>query len=100
MATNNKIDEIVDKAIDEALENSDNDEELKKRRPKPFRYLNKEEIQDELSPAEQVSFSVMKESAKPQIVKDNYAILGLGDIETIENVLKKHKASKKTWEND
>jgi len=93
MATDKKIDEIVDKAIDEALENSD--EEIKKRRPKPFRYLKKEEIQDELSPAEPVSISVMKEPTTPQIVEDNYAILGLGDIETIENVLKKHKASKK-----
>lgn len=96
MATDNKIDELVEKVIDEALENSDNDEELKKRRPKPFRYLNKEEIQDELKPQEQLSVSVMKEPATPQIVEDNYAILGLGDIETIENVLKKHNASKKS----
>ena len=96
MTNDNKIDELVEKVIDEALENSDNDEELKKRRPKPFRYLNKEEIQDELKPEEQSSVSVMKEPATPQIVEDNYAILGLGDIETIENVLKKHKASKKS----
>jgi hypothetical protein len=96
MTNDNKIDELVEKVIDEALENSDNDEELKKRRPKPFRYLNKEEIQDELKPEEQSSVSVMKETATMQIVEDNYAILGLGDIETIENVLKKHKASKKS----
>ena len=96
MTNDNKIDELVEKVIDEALENSDNDEELKKRRPKPFRYLNKEEIQDELKPEEQSSVSVMKEPTAPQIVEDNYAILGLGDIETIENVLKKHKASKKS----
>ena len=96
MATNNKIDELVEKVIDEALENPDKDEELKKRRPKPFRYLKKEEIQDELSPEEQVSVSVMKEPTETQIVEDNYAILGLGDVETIENVLKRHKASKKS----
>jgi hypothetical protein len=96
MTNDNKIDELVEKVIDEALENSDNDEELKKRRPKPFRYLNKEEILDELKPEEQSSVSVMKETATTQIVEDNYAILGLGDIETIENVLKKHKASKKS----
>jgi hypothetical protein len=96
MATDDKIDELVEKVIDEALENPDKDEELKKRRPKPFRYLNKEEIQDELSPGEPVSVSVMKEPTAPQIVEDNLAILGLGDVETIENVLKKHKASKKS----
>ena len=96
MATDNEIDELVDKAIDEALDSPDADEELKRRRPKPFRYLNKDEIQAELSPEEPASVSVMKEPTKPQIVEDTYAILGLGDIETIENVLKKHKASKKS----
>lgn len=95
MPTDETIDELVDKAIDEALEKSDTEEEIKKRRPKPFRYLKKEEIQAELSTEEPAPISVMKEPATPQIVEDELAILGLGDIETIENVLKKHEASKK-----
>ena len=98
MPTDKKIDELVDKAIDRALDSPDTDEELKRRRPKPFRYLNKEESQTELSPKDLESVSVMKDTIEPQIVKDNYAILGLGDIETIENVIKRHKASKKTME--
>ena len=96
MTPDNEIDKLVDRAIDEAIDKSDSEEEIKKRRPKPFRYLNKEETQDELSQTEPVSVSVMKESTPTQIVEDNYAILGLGDLETIENVLKRHKASKKT----
>jgi len=95
MPTEEAIDKLVDKAIDEALEKTDTEEEIKKRRPKPFRYLNKEEIQAELSPQEPESVSIMKEPATPQIADDEEAILGLGDIETIENVLKKHGASEK-----
>ena len=95
MPTDKTIDELVDKAIDEALEKSDSEEELKKRRPKPFRYLKKEEIEAELSSQEPESISVMKEPSTPKIVEEKWAILGLGDIETIENVLRKHEASKK-----
>ena len=95
MPTDNEIDELVDKAIDETLVKSDSEEELKKRKPKPFRYLNKKEIKAEISHEELVPVSVMKETTSPQIVEDKYAVLGLGDIETIENVLKKFKASRK-----
>jgi len=95
MSTDESMDELVDKAIDEALEKTDSEEELKKRRPKPFRYLNKEEIQAELSPQKPESVSVMKDPVLPQIADDEDAILGLGDIETIENVLKRHGASEK-----
>jgi len=94
MPTDKSIDDLVDKAIDEALEKTE-DEEINKRKPKPFRYLKEEEIQAELSPESPAPISVMKEPVTPQIVEDKIAILGLGDIETIENVLKKHAASRK-----
>ena len=96
MPPDETIDELVDKAIDKALFKSDSEEEIKKRKPKPFRYITKEEIQAELSNQEPESISIMNAAATPQNVEDNMAILGLGDIETIENVLKKHKASKKS----
>ena len=95
MPINKTIDELVDKAIDDYLEKSDTEEEIKRRKPKPFRYLKKEEIQAELSPEESAPISVMKEPTTPQITDDDHAILGLGDLETIENVLKKHGASRK-----
>jgi hypothetical protein len=90
-------DEIIDRAIDEILAKADSrDEELKKRRPKPFRYLtDKEDIQAELASEENTQFSVMEESPASKIVEDKLAVLGLGDVETIENVIRKHQASRK-----
>lgn len=97
MPAEEAIDELVDKAINEALSRSDKDsEEVKKRRPKPFRYLTeKEEIKAELGPDVPTPISVMKESPAARIVDEKLAILGIGDIETIENVIKRHEASKK-----
>ena len=91
-------DELINKAIDEVLAKADSrDDELKKRKPKPFRYLTeKEDIKAELSQQEEsMSVSVMQDSPVTNIVDDKLAVLGLGDIETIENVIKKHQASRK-----
>ena len=90
-------DELIDRAIDEILAKAESrDDEIKKRRPKPFRYLtDKEDIQAELKSEENSPFTVMEESSATKIVEDKLAILGLGDVETIENVIRKHQASKK-----
>ena len=87
---------MVDKAIDEVLQDTESPEELKKRKPKPsFRYLtNEQEIKAELS-QEPTPISIMAEKPSAKIVDERLAVLGLGDIETIENVLKKHEASRK-----
>jgi hypothetical protein len=96
MPTNKTIDKLIDQAIDDALEKSDSEEEIKKRKPKPFRYLkDEEEIQAELKQEEPTTLSVMKDQTTAQIVDDNKAILGLGDLLTIENIIKKHQASRK-----
>jgi len=89
--------ELINRAIDEVLSKAESrDDELKKRKPKPFRYLtDKEDIQAELASEENTSVSVMDESPAAKIFDDRLAVLGLGDIETIENVLKKHQASRK-----
>ena len=91
-------DDLINKAIDEVLAKAESrDDELKKRRPKPFRYLtNEEDIKAELSQQdENIPVSVMQDSPVANIVEDKLAVLGLGDIETIENVIKKHQASRK-----
>jgi len=97
MPAEETVDELVDKAIDEALARAGRDsEDIKKRKPKPFRYLTDEkEIQAELTPEEETPPSVMKEPTAPKIIEDEFAILGLGDVDTIENVLRKHEASRK-----
>ena len=96
MSDEEAVDELVDKAIDEALAKAGRDiEEIKKKRPQPFRYLtNEEEIQAELSQQETPA-SVMNESPTAKIVQDQLAILGLGDVDTIENVIKRHEATRK-----
>ncbi|KYK30623.1 MAG: hypothetical protein AYK22_03315 [Thermoplasmatales archaeon SG8-52-3] len=97
MPPDDDVDELVDKAIDEIIARAESrDDEIKKRRPKPFRYLtDKEDIQAELARDEMSHITVMGESPAAKIVDDKLAILGLGDVETIENVLKKHKGSRK-----
>ena len=95
MQSDETIEDLVDRTINEAmLKHEIEDEEVKKRRPKPFRYLtDKEEMKAELEKITTVS--VMKLSTAPKVVDDRLAILGLGDIQTIENVIKKHEISKK-----
>jgi hypothetical protein len=97
MSDEEKVDELVDKAIDEALARfGKNNDDIKERKPKPFRYLTEQdEIKAELSSFEKPPVSVMKDPSSPEIFKENIAVLGLGNVEVIENVIKRHEASKK-----
>ncbi len=95
MPTEESLEELLDRAINEILTREEKpNEDIKKRKPKPFRYLTDEEAQAELA-KQSIQLSVMKEESKPKIFEDKFCILGLGDIETIENVLKKREVSKK-----
>jgi len=100
MRNEESVDELVDRAIEEALIRSDKeDEEVKKRRPKPFRYLtDPKEIKAELS-SNQQSVSIMEKSPAAKIYDKKVAILGLGDVDTIENVIKRHEASRRIVKN-
>ena len=92
MSLNGNIEELVDRL----LTSLDADEEIKKRRPKPFRYItDKNEIQTVLSERNQQEITVMKTSARHKIVDEQLAVVGLGNVETIENILRKHQASRK-----
>jgi len=94
MQSSETIEDLVDRTINEAMQKHDIEvDEVKKRRPKPFRYLtDKEEIKAELEKISTVS--VMKATGAPRIVDGKFAILGLGDLQTIENVIKKHEISR------
>ena len=88
--------EEVNKAIDEILSKPDTKDEIKKRKPQPFRYLtNPEEIKIVLDDLNDTHFTVMKAPTAPKIVEENLAVVGLGDVEKIESIIKKHEASKK-----
>ena len=95
MQDDETIEDLVDRTLNEAMLRHDlEDEDVKKRRPKPFRYLtNKEEMKAELEKITTVS--IMKATSAPKVVDDRLAILGLGDIHTIESVIRKHEISKK-----
>ena len=97
MQTNKTIDELVDKLIDAALARSDPQEDVvKKRRPKPFRYItDQEEIKAELAKEEFAHFTVMKDKNAPKILDEKLAIVGLGNVEAIENVIRRHEASRR-----
>ena len=97
MPPDDDVDELVDKAIDEVIAKDESrDDEIKKRKPKPFRYLtDKDDIQAELTKDENSHVTVMGDAPAARIVEDKLAVLGLGDVETIENVIKKHQASRK-----
>jgi len=93
------IDNVVDEAIDEAIANSEkNEDDLKKRRPKQpsFRYLTNDEIKEELDKAEIQTISIMKSADSPKIVANDVFALGIGgDMQTVEDIIKKHQTSRK-----
>jgi hypothetical protein len=96
MQSDETIEDLVDRTINEAmLRHEIEDDDVKKRKPKPFRYLtDKEEMKAELEKIAPVS--VMKSPNAPRIIDDSrLTILGLGDIQAIENVIKKHEVSRK-----
>ena len=93
MITKESIDEIVDEVINKFEMNK---EEIKKRKPQPFRYItDKEEIKALLNEEENTHITIMKSPDQVKIIEDKLCIFGLGDIETIENVIRRHEASRK-----
>ena len=95
MPNEEPIENLLDRAIDKVLSKKENsDEDIKKRKPKPFRYITEEEFQLDLT-NQKTQTTLMREEPAPNIVEDKFCILGLGDLDTIENVLKKHEATRK-----
>jgi hypothetical protein len=98
MPEDETVEESINKVINQALSKNDlSDDEIKKRKPKPFRYLTDEdEIKEELEGTEQKT--VMRDSNQPNITANQWQILGLGDMQTIESVIQKHQMSRKIKE--
>lgn len=93
------LDNLVDEAIDDVIAKSEKtDEELKKRKPKQpsFRYLTNDEIKEELDKTDIERITVMKPATAPKIVADDVFTLGIGgDMQTIEDIIKRHQTSRK-----
>lgn len=92
-------DELIDRAIDEAISRAtDTEEEIKKKRAKQpsFRYLSDEESRVELDKENIEHISIMTPPETPKVTVDDFFILGMGgDIHKIEDIVRRHKESKK-----
>jgi len=89
----------IEELVDRLFIDPDAGRDLKKRKPKQpsFRYLrDKDEIREALleNPMQE-DVSVMKTREVLKIVDENLAIVGVGNVETIENIIQKHQASRK-----
>ena len=92
-------DELVDKAIDEALARFEiRDEHIKRRKPQQpsFRYLSRDESKEELEKETIERVSVMTKADTPKITVDNTFMMGMGgNINVIENIVKRHQETRK-----
>ncbi len=86
------IDDLVDEILNKSQEKPD---EIKKRRLKPFRYINDEnEIKSILSEGEKQT-TFMKNPNKKELFNEEIFKVSMGDIKTIEDIIKKHEVSRK-----
>lgn len=88
--------ESIDELVDEILKNKqETNIEIEKQKAKPFRYIkNKEEIQKALTEKEK-TVTVMKNPNKKELFNEDIFQVSLGDIEKIEDIIKKHQISRK-----
>ena len=91
--------ELVKKAIDEALERFEiRDEHIKRRKPQQpsFRYLSDEESKAEIEKETIERVSIMTNPDTPKVTVDNAFIMGMGgNMTIIENIVRKHQESRK-----
>ena len=88
--------ESIDDLVDEIIKKSDTDKDIKKRKPTPsFRYLtNEEEIKSALN-EEEKQFTFMKNPNKKELFNEEIFKVGMGDVKTIEDIIKKHEVTRK-----
>ncbi len=91
----------IEKKVDKALAEFEiSDEHIKRRKPKhpSFRYLSPQEskVEIEKETIENVSVMTNPKSPKVTIGDGDISVLGVGgDINAIENIIKKHQESRK-----
>jgi hypothetical protein len=79
--------------VDEQKAKIDSEDEIEKRKPKPFRYItNLDELNNE-NAIEQTTKTVMTDenSTSEHLIKHFESAIGVGDIDIVEQVIKKHK---------
>jgi len=84
-------------SIDEPIDMAElGEDEIKKRRPKPFRYIdNEREVQEELEIGKTPQFTLMKVSDEAKITMNEGRLANLENAEKIEDVIKKHEENRR-----
>ena len=84
-------------SIDEPIDMAElGEDDIKKRRPKPFRYIdNEREIQEELEIDKTPQFTLMKVSDEAKITMNEGRLANLENAEKIEDVIKKHEGNRR-----
>ena len=80
-------------SIDEPIDMAEHGEDdIKKRRPKPFRYIdNERDIQEELEIDKTPQFTLMRTSDETEITMNEERLANLENAEKIEDIIKKHE---------
>ena len=89
----------IERKVDEVLERFEiSDEHIDRRKPQQpsFRYLSPDESKEELEKETIENVSVMTKPDTPKVTVDNVFVLGMGgDINAIEDIIRKHQESRK-----
>jgi hypothetical protein len=87
--------EITKKYSSDSIKNSDKDD-LKKRRPKPFRYVtNLSEVYDGDELLSETVMTTKADATVKKLMEQFDSVVGIGDVSTIERVLQKHEKRNK-----
>jgi len=84
-------------SIDEPIDMAElGEDDIKKRRPKPFRYIdNEREIQEELEIDKTPQFTLMRTSNETEITMNAERLANLENAAKIEDVIKKHEGNRR-----
>ena len=80
-------------SIDEPIDTAElGEDEIKKRRPKPFRYIdNERDTQEELEIDKTPQFTLMRTSDETEITMNEERLANLENAGKIEDIIKKHE---------
>jgi len=80
-------------SINESIDMAElGEDDIKKRRPKPFRYIdNERDMQEELEIDKTPKFTLMRTSNETEITMNEERLANLENAEKIEDIIKKHE---------
>lgn len=87
--------EMTDESDNKTMNNNEKDD-LEKRRPKPFRYIkNLSEISEDHEILSTTIMSTQSDDLVKKLINQFDSVVGVGDVNAIERVLKKHESKYK-----